>query len=199
MYVARMISSQAISIALLLLFSSSIWFSRGQSASVPPPHDATLSSDDISVSRLRRQASLPSLSSACLPATTDELSAQLQSTSSRDSIQAVPVMHEGKLITMGMSWDVNKILSNNTLARCIKSIKVDKDVSRFPSHILLTECDLEKEGCSNVRLQNKPKKNGSEQRFIAAVLKQDGCSETTGKEKWSVGYVSLPQCVITSM
>ena len=109
----------------------------------------------------------------------------------------VPIMYKDALINVGMSAYVSRILSNQTLARCIKGITVDEDLNRFPPYLLVTECDLEKEGCSDVRLKNKVL---ADDMFGVSVLKKinDSCETATGKEKWANHYLEMPQCVITS-
>uniref|UniRef100_A0A1X7VXB1 Uncharacterized protein n=1 Tax=Amphimedon queenslandica TaxID=400682 RepID=A0A1X7VXB1_AMPQE len=148
--------------------SGKLWINRGIAASLPGQ-----SVQDETSARHRRSSSI-STGTLCLPSTPDELSTQFQSLKVVNRIQMVPIMYKDALINVGMSAYVSRILSNQTLARCIKAITIDEDLNRYPPYLLVTECDLEKEGCSDVRLKNKVL---ADDMFGVSVLKKvdDSC------------------------
>lgn len=164
---------------------------------VPPPQ--TIGQDSL---RLRRSsdtlANGSTSTTLCLPAHMDELIQKYKILRGENSVTLMPILHNGRFITVGISSMAVKFLSNHTLMSCIKTFSLHEDPNRFPRYMLFTEC---KSDCSSsLRLLNKPSQDGQENRYfkVAVLIKNSTCSKESGKESWTPQSVSIPQCTIIS-
>lgn len=176
----------------LLLSLSSNWIGRGETASISTESIRQTETITQENGFRNRRSTTMNISKICLPVAQDELMVKFDRLHTKNVLRLLPIVHNGRIITVGVSVHTARIIDDKTKFSCIKTLSVHEDPNRIPRYILLTEC---KNGCSSDRLRSRPTSN-EENLFLVTVLSRDGTCTQTGKEAWNPKEISIPQCTI---